>query len=177
MAVTEPLVGKWATLRIADESDAQFTLNIRNDPKLNRFIPAVNGTVESQVLWIQKQRARDFDCFYVIESAGGERRGTVSFYDLDPENSACELGSYISYGNAMENVDAAVLILDRIFDRLKLKTVVLNIDENNSKVIKFWQRFGAELSGSVSMEGWVSDCYLLTAEGYSEHRSRIAALL
>lgn len=177
MAVTEPLTGKWATLRCADESDARFTLDIRNDLKLNRFIPTVSSTIDNQILWIQKQRTRDFDCFYVIESADGQRRGTISFYDFDEKNSACELGRYISYGNAMENVDAAVLILDYIFDKLKLKTVVLNIDENNSKVIKFWQRFGAELSEVVPMEGWVSDRYLLTAEKYGGHRSRIAALL
>ena len=48
MAITKPILGKWITLRCAEESDAEFTLAIRNDLKLTKFIPKVNGDIESQ---------------------------------------------------------------------------------------------------------------------------------
>lgn len=41
MAITKPILGKWITLRCAEESDAEFTLAIRNDLKLTKFIPKV----------------------------------------------------------------------------------------------------------------------------------------
>ena len=64
MAITKPILGKWITLRCAEESDAEFTLAIRNDLKLTKFIPKVNGDIESQKYWIRKQREKYGDYFF-----------------------------------------------------------------------------------------------------------------
>ncbi len=176
MAIMEPLIGKWVKLRCANESDAQFTLDIRNDKKLNSFIPAINGTVEKQTDWIENQKKVKFDLFCVIESVGGERKGTISCYDFNQEKKACELGRFISYGNALENVEAAILLLDHVF-KSGVDTVVLNIDENNRKVVNFWHRFGAEFDEKIQMNNWISERYLLYYKIYSKYRSKIVALL
>lgn len=68
MAITKPILGKWITLRCAEESDAEFTLAIRNDLKLTKFIPKVNGDIESQKYWIRKQREKYGDYFFIIEN-------------------------------------------------------------------------------------------------------------
>ena len=177
MAVSMPLIGKRVTLRCAEERDAEFTLAIRNDPVLTEFIPRVKGSLEGQRAWIDRQRQKDGDYFYVVENNNGEKIGTLSFYDIDMQSGVCELGRYISYGNAMQNVEAVVLLLDYIFNKMHLKETIMNCDERNRRIIKFWERFGAVFSKTVPMGEWTAAQYRLTPEKYAAHRNETVRLL
>ncbi len=176
MAVSQPIIGKRAVLRCAEERDAEFTLGIRNDPKLTQFIPKVSGTLENQINWIRNQREKSGDYFFIIENRSGKPVGTISYYDVNEEEKVCELGRYISVGNSLENVEAAVLLLDHIFSA-GINTIVLNNDEKNEKIIRFWEKFGAKFNEKVSMNGWTAAQYFLIDEEYNIERNKIVKLL
>lgn len=177
MACTDTLSGKLVDLKCADVEDAQFSLDIRNDPSLTEFIPKVQGSYEGQVQWIAKERENENSYFFIVLNKKGESIGTVSLYKLDKANSICEFGRYISYGNAMENVEIALLILNFAYLELDMENIIFNNDERNLKIISFWKRFGATLNKIEEMDGWVAAQYLLSKEDYMVKRERIIPLL
>ena len=177
MAKCDALCGKFVALRCADESDAEFTLKIRNDPALTEFIPIISSSVEEQRKWLKKTAEDADDCFFIIQGRDGKPLGTISFYNVDYESGKCELGRYISYGRAAENVEAAVILLDYIFNEKKMNAAIMNCDERNGKIISFWKRFGAELAGNSDRGSWKAAEYVLTRAAYSSRRAEITKLL
>lgn len=174
MAVGPILKGNRGQLRPVEAEDALFTLNIRNDEKLTAFIPRLGGTVEGQTAWIKKQREKEGDYFYIIENTSNEPIGTLSYYDV--VGKTCELGRYISYGNAFENVEAAVLPIEHIFS-LGFTRIIMNNDERNDRIIRFWTKFGAEFVAKVPMDGWTAAQYALTPDLYSKKKESIHKLI
>ena len=177
MAVWETIRGKYIDLVTADSADAQFTLEIRNDPELTKYIPVINSTVENQKKWIARQREKDFDVFFVMKKHNGDPIGTLSFYDYVENERSCEIGRYISHGNAYENIEAVLLMLDRLFGDVCLSRIMLNIHEQNQPVISLWKRFGAKFNKREDMGGWFSAQYFLYKEDYLAQRDKIAKLL
>lgn len=176
MAIREPIIGRRVILRCVDVSDAGFTLDIRNDPKLTKFIPKVSGDVLQQTEWIKKQRETEGDYFFLIETPNRKPLGTLAYYNLDIPGKMCEVGRYISRGNAFENVEAAILLLDSVFNS-GVDTIVLNHDEQNQKIIGFWEKFGAEFQDIIPMNGWKAAHYILKCHQYKENRKKLTLLL
>lgn len=178
MAFCETLIGKYVDLVTANVGDAKFTLDIRNNPNLTRFIPIIQGTIENQKNWISKQIDKPFDVFFVIKKHNNQECiGTLSFYDYEQENNSCEIGRYISHGNAFENIEAVLLLLDKLFITDGLSRIMLNIHEDNQPVISLWTRFGAVFNSKEDMGNWYSAQYFLYKEAYLEYRGTVAKLL
>ena len=177
MATCETLTGKYINLVVADIYDAEFTLGIRNNHELAKYIPIIEGTVENQKKWISEQRKKSFDVFFVIKKHDGEPIGTLSYYDFNTEDNTCEIGRYISYGDAFENIEAVLLMLDMLFERIGLVKVIMNINESNGPVISLWSRFGAVFNKKERMNGWISAQYTLSKDAYLQRRGCIAKLL
>lgn len=174
MAIGKILKGTRINLRPVEVNDAEFTLKIRNDESLTEFIPKVSGTLETQSAWIARQREKEGDYFYIIENKDGKALGTLAYYDV--VGNTCELGRYISYGNAYENVEAAVLLIEYLFDSGFTK-IIFNNDERNNRIIRFWKKFGVEYAEAVPMEGWTAAQYWLTPDLYSKKRESIMKLI
>ena len=166
MAITEPLIGKYVNLRCVEVSDAKFTLEIRNDPALTKYIPKVNGTITTQEAWIAKQRLSNDDYFFIIENKYGEPIGTIGCYDINFKDSTCETGRYVSIGDAVSNIEALVLLHDFVFINKTLKYTNINVDENNRKIIRLNQKIGAEFYEKVDMKGWLSLKGIITKNNY-----------
>lgn len=177
MALIDPINGHYVTLRCVEPSDAEFTLAIRNNEELTKYIPKVNGTLDTQRKWIENQQKKAGDYFFIIQKNNGSPAGTISFYDVDPSTGVCELGRYISLGNALENVEAAVMLVDYIFQEAGLKKIILHSDENNKKIMNFWIKMGAVFEHNVEMDGWTASRYGLTPELYKEKRPKVVKLL
>lgn len=177
MAISDTLRGKYIDLVCAEESDAEFTLEIRNDPELTKYIPVLSGDIEGQKRWINNQREKEFDVFYVIKRKDETPIGTLSFYDYVEGSNSCEIGRYISHGNAFENIEAVLLMLDFLFSEHHVDWVLLNIHENNTPVISLWKRFGAQFVCDEQKDGWKSVQYHLKRIDYDNNREMIAKLL
>ena len=177
MAIIKPLVGKWVALRCAEETDAEFTLAIRNDQTLTEFIPRIDGSIEQQREWIRIQRQHDNDVFLLIDDSEGRPKGTVSYYNFCDGGRTCEIGRYISQGSALQNVETIILILDYIFSKTEISQVILNNDSRNHKIIRLWEKFGAEFFENISMNGWEAAQYRLSKKRYGQCRKKIITLL
>lgn len=177
MAVSEALRGRVIDLVPVSVQDAQFTMDIRNDEKLTKYIPRIPTTLDKQQSWIERQRGDVDDYFYIITRKDGEQVGTAAVYNVDIEPGLCEYGRYISYGSAIENVEAAVLAMEFAFGTLGMKRVMMNNDVRNEKIISFWKRFGAVYEGEHDYGEWTAARYILTPEVFAGCRVSIDKLI
>ncbi len=75
---SEIISGKYVNLRIATEADAEFILELRLNPQLNKFIGATDPSVEKQRTWIRNSANNPGDFHFIIEDKAGKRYGTIA---------------------------------------------------------------------------------------------------
>lgn len=142
MFIDYKLEGKYVNLRSVTEDDGEFILAIRNDPRISKYLPPLNVTIEQQRQWISKQRADKDSYYFLIESKKGDALGNLSVYDI--ESDSAETGRFCSFGDPMENIETCVLFNDFCFDTIGLKSVHIWVYEGNKPVIALNQSFGYE---------------------------------
>lgn len=164
------LGGKYVNLRSVEERDAEFTLALRQDPNLTKYLPKLNITLEQQLAWIRKQRAQKGDYYFVVENKNGVRIGVIGVYDI--EGDCAETGRIAMIGNAFESIEAQLLSFDFAFDILKLEKTVNYVMADNIHALKFSQLFGSKSSepfkdedGNMRIDGIITKAsYLMSKE-------------
>jgi len=174
--ITEPLVGKYVILKIAEISDAEFTLQLRNDPKLTKYIPKIQNTIEQQQAWIQSSRARDDEYFFVVWTLAGERIGTIGVYNI--HGKVAEGGRLVLIGSGVENFEAGLLLSDFCFDILGLTKITGFIFPENKRSIRFNKKLGNEICAPEKDEklGMICKTYI-TQERYLAAKKELCKLL
>lgn len=139
------LEGKYVDLKSCTEDDAEFTLALRTDPKLGKFFPSVNNSVEQQREWIRKQRDKVGDYFFVVWSKSGERIGTISVYNI--ENGEGEGGRIIIRSDNPFDATEAQLLLSKFgYHVLGLKNMKGFVYADNKRALRFNKLFSARMS-------------------------------
>lgn len=178
MVLDDRLEGKYVYLRFVNTDDAAFICDIRNDNNLNKYVHAVSPDIKAQKEWIRKQMSRENDYYFVVCSNEGLPIGLASIYDVDHANGQAEFGRWVSRGNALQNVETAVLAFDFAFDKLGIQEVYMRTMMANSTVRNFWNHFGAISYGEIHEMGLALDKQVVTAENYHrELRAKSIKLL
>ena len=141
MAITNPIEGRYVILRSCEESDAEFTRDIRKAPEFSRFLPVIDNTVEQQKEWIRKQRTKNGDYFFVVWDKEGNRIGTISIYDVN--GGRAESGRLAIKGsNPFQGIEAQILSFRFAFGVLELECIDGYIYADNARAIRFNKQFG-----------------------------------
>lgn len=144
MIIEHDIEGKIISLRTVRSEDAEFILSLRLNPELNRFINKVDNNLEKQIQWINDQKERKNDYYFIVHKKNRQPIGTISLYNI--ANSEGEFGRWIITGNSLEALESAILIHDFGFNTLGLNRVISKTHSENIKVINFHKRFGADIS-------------------------------
>lgn len=145
MVYEKEIIGTSVILRSVTKEDARFILDMRLDSKKNAFVHRVDDDLNQEIRWIEAQRERAGDYFFSIVSRKNKKQvGTISICEINQTMNNAELGRWISYGTAVENLESAILAHDFAFDVLNLDTVFTKTVQDNVKVVNFWRRFGGE---------------------------------
>lgn len=160
------LEGKYVNLRSVEEQDAEFTLSLRQNPGLTKYLPKLDITLEQQVNWIKKQRLTDGDYYFLVENKDGKPIGVIGVYNVS--GKCAETGRIVVIGNAIESVEAQLLSFDFAFDVLNLEKTVNYVIAENSHALRFSQMFGSVSSqpykdsdGNMRIDGVISkDSYM-----------------
>lgn len=151
MVYGKSIEGKYVDLRSATVEDAEFTLEVRQDPEFNKYLPRVNNTLEQQKAWIEKQREKQGDYFFVVWDKEGNRIGTISIYDI--QGNIAEAGRLTMRGNAFQSIEAQLLSFAFGFYQLGLKEIVSYIYAENTRALRFTQQFGGILLEAEEKNG------------------------
>lgn len=142
MVYEKEINGKYVFLRAATIEDAKFTAKLRSDISLIRHIHKVDTSIEGQKKYIQEQRKKDNDYYFIVWSSDNEPLGTIALYNFD--GKCAELGRWVSYGNAFQNLESVVILHDFAFNILLLDSVCTCTNVTNNRVINFWKMFGSD---------------------------------
>lgn len=133
-------------LRLARPEDAAYIHGLRTDPRYNRYLSAVTGTVQDQEDWLRRYKAREAageEYYYVIERRqDGQSCGLVRLYDI--RNDSLTWGSWILDQNKPPKaaLESAVLSFDVAFNRLGKSVAFVDVRNENRKASSFYERFG-----------------------------------
>lgn len=141
------LESKTIRLRLVEEADAEFILQLRLDEKYNQFLSSVSPDLQSQKDWIRKYKEDEEvkkQFYFIIERLDGTPCGTVRVYDLR-EKSFC-WGSWILNEDKTRYaaIESALLVYKFGFEELGYKNCHFDVMKGNDRVISFHERFGAK---------------------------------
>ena len=176
MVYQKTIDGKYVYLKSADVDDADFTLSLRKDPSLTRYLPKLDITVEQQKRWIETQRSKEGDYFFVVRRKDHTPIGTVSIYNVNGDTS--ESGRLALIGNAIENTEAALLLFCFAFDILHLKTVTGYTIDGNKRADRFNRQYGCVAAEpEMDENGEMIRRTVLTAEAFHEAELKLKKII
>ena len=168
--------GKYVNLRSVEEKDAEFTLSLRQDPILTKYLPKLDITLEQQVNWIKNQRVKEGDYYFIVENKEGERIGVLGVYDVNENHG--ETGRIAIVGTAFESIEAQLLSFVFSFDILKLDYTVNYVFADNIHALRGSQLFGSKSSepyedenGNMRIDG------VITKESFLRSKEKLVKML
>lgn len=166
------LEGRFVNLRPVTKEDAEFILGIRNNPEISKYLPSLNVTVDQQQSWIDKQRNDINSYYFIIEDKTKMRIGTISVYNII-ENHA-EVGRFCSFGNSIQNSEAALMLDNFIFQKLGVDYLDIWVYKDNKPVLALNKGLGCVWEGESEDKGGFPYLYgTLTKEGFEKKSQKI----
>lgn len=144
MAYIEPIIGRYVELKSITMEDAQFSLDIRQDPEFNKYLPRINNTLGQQIEWINIQRKKRDDYFFIVWDKNEIPIGTIGVFDIF--NNPPKVGRLALKGNVLQNIEAAMLAYHFGLYDLQLPQLWGFIYVDNIRAIRFAEQFGGILS-------------------------------
>jgi RimJ/RimL family protein N-acetyltransferase len=130
-------------LRPVTDTDAEFILELRSDPGLNRYLHTTSGKLSDQLHWLEAYYGRQNDYYFVIERIEGcAPEGVIAVYDIDTDKLTGEWGRWIVRPGSLAGVESAWLIYRCAFERLNLKSVYCRTVADNMQVVSFHDSCG-----------------------------------
>lgn len=175
MVLDNAIEGEYVDLKSADIGDAEFSLKIRQDDKLTKYIPQINSSLERQEKWISEQRERKGDYFFIASDKRGKPIGTISLYEI--KDNKAHIGRLIMSGNPFHSYEAYLLTLEFGFYKLGLDEVTGDVYEDNKACLNFTMEFGMVFYAPV-MENGHMVCYgVIEKNEYTKRADEIKNLI
>ena len=170
------IIGRYVTLRSATVDDAQFTLAIRQDKRMTKYMPYLDITLEQQIAWIKKQRETEGDYFFVAWNKNNERFGTIGVYDI--KGDCAEVGRLAMLGTPFESIESSFLNSKFAYEILGLKETygyTLTTNKSSLRLSKYLGSvFGEEI---VDFKGQPAYKVKGSRESFAKNKDRILELL
>lgn len=147
MVYNKIIEGEYVRLRSITIEDAEFSLEIRQDPIRNRFLHHVDNDLEKQKRWIEDQRSREGDYFFIVETKKGKMIGTVGIYDIKGDTGT--LGRLLFIGNPYATFEGTMLAAEFGYEVLGLDKLTGDVDENNQASLNISEAIGFKFQESV----------------------------
>jgi acetyltransferase-like isoleucine patch superfamily enzyme/RimJ/RimL family protein N-acetyltransferase len=156
------LRGKHVNLRLVEMEDAEFIVSLRSDERSRKYLSVVSDHIDAQLEWTlayKKREAQGEEFYYVIQLPDGLPVGLIRIYDLTPD--VFSGGSWIIAPGQPHRiaVETVVLLYDLCFDQLGYDKVLLQVVKENQSVIKFHERFGAQLQSEDEKHVYLVNTY------------------
>lgn len=178
MIYSEPIKGKFVTLKSITLEDAEFSYNLRKDPRFVNIMGQAAATVEDQKKFIEWQMKQPGDYYFVVFNKKGERIGLIGVYSI--EGAEGETGREIIDGAPYETMEAEILLCDFCIDVLHLETKIGVIYKNNKKQIELQKKLGLEPVEEIIRSGIPAYKYKvdfdILQKNYSRARKMIVQL-
>lgn len=147
MTYDKIICGRHVDIRSASLNDAEQTLKLRQESPKTMFLHRLDNDIDKQKSWLQTQRERTGDYFFVILDKEGSMIGTMGIYDIVGKRG--HAGRLLSYGNAFQSFEGHLLAVRFAFDYLGLDELWADVDVRNKSSFEFCKRFGFQFEAPV----------------------------
>ena len=132
-------------LRLVEEFDAQFILDLRTKEKA-KYLSKTDNNLDNQINWIKNYKNREKDgkeFYFVIENKENEKIGLVRAYNIE-DNSATS-GSWIMLDGVKTEatLEGVLLLYEFILEYLGKEKIFFDVRKDNKKVWRFHKSYGA----------------------------------
>ena len=126
-------------IRFVEEEDAEFIVELRNDPKRNRYLSRTSGSIEDQQNWIRsyKFREKELQELYFIVFENNTRKGLYRLYEINDVSFTFGSWLFIKCENNQLSIATDLFLSDYGFYILNKSIVLFNIRKQNRKVIQY----------------------------------------
>lgn len=146
MQIQTPNFGEVTLLNFAEASKEEllYVLKMRNHPEIKKWMYNQEDISEQQHFDFVKKLKRDEEKKYFIVKQNESNVGSVNFTNINQEESSAEFGLY---ANPFLSIPSAGRILEEVAtkyaqDELKLKYLKLEVFEQNTRAISFYEKNG-----------------------------------
>ena len=135
--------GKHLVLREVQESDAEFILKLRRDPRKGRFLSPVDDDVARQRAWIRQYLASSGQAYFLICDTRLRPLGTVRLYDA--QGTSFSWGSWIVIDEAprFTAIESALLVYSLAIEHWGFENCHFKVHRDNAGTLGFHAKFGA----------------------------------
>ena len=162
-------------VRLVEESDAEFIVKLRTDPKLSRFLHTTDDSVEKQKDWIREYKKREAagKDFYFLFAKDGVPFGVNRIYDIQSDRATG--GSWICQKGLPFELPVLSLIIsyEILFEQLQFDCFYFDVRKKNKKVFKTDLLLGAEQISEDDLNYY----FVMRKEKFYEKRDNILKLL
>lgn len=147
--------GLFINLRLVEEGDAGFIINIRSVPTKAGFLSVIESSVDDQKNWIREYKKREnigAEYYYIIETKDNHPCGTVRLYDFFGQS--CSFGSLILGDNKPPKaaLESTMATFSLAFNILKISHCEIKTAKSNAHAISFFKRLGVQQYGEDQNE-------------------------
>ena len=156
MRLAEPLLGSAYGVRSPDDDDARFTVALRSDAEISRYLHRASGDLNAQLAWQRRALERDDDVpLIVFHRATRAAEGTAGLYNIDWRSGRAEWGRWIVRTGSRAAVESAILVYTLAFDVLRLHMVYCRTLAANARTVAFHDRAGLQRTqvGRMHLDG------------------------
>ena len=177
MVYFDEIRGLTVYMRSTTPEEAEATYNMRRDKEKTKYMHQVNGTVEDQRAYLERQQDKPGDYLFTVYDLDGNIIGMRGIYNVT--NDSAESGRTIGYGDAFQNMEALILGIDFAFDILGVEKVYMDAAVDNQSVRGIQIQLGAKEYKRSKLDGLEYEYVfsVLSKEDYIESRKKIMALI
>lgn len=163
------------TVRFIQESDAEFILSLRTNPKLSRYIHATSMDITKQIEWTReyKKREQTGSDYYFIYSYENQYVGVNRIYDITADSGTG--GSWVCRPDTDAEVSVSTLLImrDIMFEELGLQYDKFDVRKGNKQVQRIHKMMGAKIVAESNIDYF----FELSRDEYLTKRDNIIELL
>lgn len=142
--ITLPACRYGLVFRLVEESDAEFILSLRTDPKLSKHVSPVENDLNKQKAWIRsykEREAQELEYYFLFENPDHEPQGVVRLYDFSGKTYTS--GSWLVKPGSDEftAIKSDLFISSFAFDELGFDQCLFDVRKANKKVVRFHKLF------------------------------------
>lgn len=167
--------GKIVRLVPIEESDLNYIISKRNIESNKYFFNQNKDiTINEQKDWYDLYIKRDNDFYYIIKSKITSLNvGMIRVYECDllfKNGGGCFFGSiFVDKTDktfAPYAKDAAIALIDFVFNQLKLLYIIIDAKDDNELMNKFAIKLGCKFNDEIQIRGKKYNRYILYKESY-----------
>lgn len=184
--------GKFVNFREVEVSDAKFILELRINPKKDRYINKIENNLQKQIDYIKHYKTLQNEWYYIVERKDGTPLGTNSIYPypifteqwkdtkgyvIDDSQGMLSPGRWVmsDESSVLESLESDYLIKKLFFEHFPYDFAAQIVHKDNTRVLNFHKNWGSvEIGFEDSIDHIMLNFY---KENFLKNKSKFERML